>query len=278
MTEGYSPERIEAQRIESERSEMTGLARRLMSEAFADILPPEELEARLQTIADTKYVSEQELERLAAEHPNEADADGIMRVELVGMWTRRYAVVKHGASRAETLHTLAHESTHLMAPNGNRVQDWMREEDEQTYSVFLGPLRSERFIKDGKIDRMSIMFARPALRVLFWEAVTDWHADEVLRDTLSEDEKNETDLSGYLERQYIGHLVDQVPDREAFVKAIRTAYAEGSEDPFRIAMEKVSGRKDDQFYDELLDVLKIKPENWEERIVAWMATVKKYVV
>lgn len=197
MRDGYSPELLEAQRIEVERSEMKQLAERLLRSAFADVLPPEDLERRLQTISDTQFVLEKDFERLAQQYPNEVDAAGVMRVEVHGQDVRRYAVVKQTDSRADTLHTLAHEATHLMAPESHRVFNPMDEgEDEQVYSVYIGPLCHDRFVHNGKVDPMSIYFDKPAQRALFWEAVTDWHADEVLRDVLSDEEKKEVETGG----------------------------------------------------------------------------------
>ncbi|MEK7620717.1 MAG: hypothetical protein AAB413_05805 [Patescibacteria group bacterium] len=277
MRDGQSPESLEARRIETEWSEMKLQVMKQLRVAFADVLPPEDLERRLETISDTQFVSAQDFERLTEQYPNEADADGVMRIEVHGQNVRRYAVVKQTASRADTLHTFAHEATHLMAPESNRVADPMREgEDEQVYSVYLGPLRHERFVYNGKVDPMSVYFDKPKQRALFWEAVTDWHADEMLGDVLSDDEKKEVETGGYLERHYISYLIDHAPDREQIIREIRQAYATGEEGTFIFALRELTNRRDDNFYEELLDVLKLDPTDWETRIDKWMETVNKY--
>lgn len=277
MRDALNPESQEAQRIESERSEMKKLIEGLLRVAFAEVLPPEDLNRRLKAIADTRFVSEQDFVRLAEEHPNEADADGIMRTEVYGQNVRRYAVVKQSVSRAETLHTFAHEATHLMAPESNRVADPMREsEDEQVYAVYLGPLLHYRFVHSGEVDPISVRFDRPAQRALFWEAVTDWQADDVLRGELSSEEKQEIATGGYIERHYIAYLIDRAPDRERIIHAIRKAYATGEEDPFIFALRKMTDRQDDALYERLLDVLQMDPNDWEARVEKWMGTVNEY--
>ncbi len=278
MSERRSPELMEMQRIEAERSEMKRTTERLLREAFTGILSEEELEHRLKAVADTVFVNEQDFDRLLEEHPDEADAAGVMRVEVKDGKIRRYAVVKQ-ATRAEQLHSLAHETTHLMAPDSYFVTKiWQDDDADKTYSVYIGPLRHERFVENGKVDPLSMELAdrKPRQRILFWEAVTDWHADELLRNELTDEEKEEIETTGYLERQYISYLIDQSPDREELIKAIRTTYAEGNEDPFRWALHKITDRKDDQMYEALLDVLKIPLEQWEERVDLWMGVVQKY--
>ena len=147
MRDGQSPESLECSRIETEWSEDEASGHEAaLGQSFADVLPPEDLERRLETISDTQFVSAQDFERLTEQYPNEADADGVMRIEVHGQNVRRYAVVKQTALRADTLHTFAYEATHLMAPESNRVADPMREgEDEQVYSVYLGPFAPRTF-------------------------------------------------------------------------------------------------------------------------------------
>lgn len=83
---------------------------------------------------------------------------------------------------------------------------------------------------------------------------------------------------GYLERLYIAYLVDHAPDREEIIRAIRQAYATGEEGPFISALREMTNRQDDALYDELLDVLKLDPTDWETRVDRWMETVNKYLL
>ncbi len=277
MSSHDNPAEREIARIEAERVEFKKTAERTLRGLFADVLPSEVLESRLSVLRKTVFVTRQELDRMGEENPKEDGADGLIRYQVDGHEVRRSAVVLHSASRAETLHTLLHEGSHLMAPESYVAVDYMRDEDEQVYSVYLGPLRHSRFVKTGEVDPLSVDFRhKPAQRALFWEAVTDWLADEALKDILTEKEKEEVSTSGYLERHYIQYLVDHAPDRPTLVRAVNEAYATGSEDPFRLAMEKLSGTKDDVFYEELLDVLKIGIDRWEERIEKWMEVVDTY--
>ena len=80
MRDGQLPESLEAQRIETERSEMKLQVMKQLLVAFINVLPPEDLEHRLKTIFDTLFVSAQDFERLTEQYPNEADADGVMRI------------------------------------------------------------------------------------------------------------------------------------------------------------------------------------------------------
>ena len=277
MSEYESFDPLEEER-NMERKEMKLLAQRLLRTAFEGVLEGENLERRLSMIEETRFFSPEEFASRVEEHPEEADADGIMHMEVVGREVRRFAIVKEG-TRAETLHTLLHEGTHLMAPESHVVTDYMREADDQVHSVYLGALRYDRVIKTGEVDPLSVRFDRVQARHLFWESITDWHADELLRDELSETERDEIATGGYIERHYIEHLINTVLERGAFIEAIRKAYATGSEDPFYWEMQRISGRKDDAFYEELLNVLSmpLNDDTWEQRLDAWMATVKKYL-
>lgn len=277
MKDGKSPELFETQGIERERSQMLKTVSRLSREAFIGILPQGDLEQRLEEILKIQFLSEKEFGLLAQQNSMYLDADGVIMYEVNGQDVRRYAVVKQTDSRADTLHTLAHEVTHLMAPESHRVTDPTREgEDEQVFSVYSGPLRYERFVHNGKVDPMSVIFDRPKQRALFWEAVTDWHADEMLIDTLTDEEKKKVETGGYFERHYIAFLVDHASDREEIIRAIRRAYATGDESPFIFALEKLTGRQDNHLYEELLDVLKLDPNDWQTRIEKWIETVKRY--
>ncbi len=275
----HPPEVIEAMRLEAERTEMKQLAHRLLREAFVDVLPSEDFDRRLAQLNDTRFVSDEEYNQLVQEHPDEADAEGIMRVEVQGKNVRRYAVVRQRASRAENLHTLMHEGTHLMAPESHLVFDPMRDEEDQVYSVYLGAVRADRFVRTGEVDPLSIPWDRPKGRGLFWEAFTDWNALEVLADQLTPAEQEGLSTSGYVERHYLAYLVDHVPNRAELVRALREANVQGSEDPLRRYFYALTGQNDDTMYEELLDVLAIPmdEDNWERRSEAWMAVVDKYV-
>lgn len=262
--------------IEAERSEMKRIVMRALREAFTGILAAEVLDERIRVIDDTQFLTEEEFAEAARQHPNEAEADGIMRVEVNQGIVRRYAVVKH-TTRAATLHTLAHEATHLLAPESNVVFNPMREnEGVQVYSVYLGPLWHNRFVVNGEPDPQSIYFDKPAQRALFWEAVTDWNADDVVKDEFDDREKEEVKTSGYVERHYIAYLVDHAPDRDQMVQALRLGLTSGSEDEFRWALQKITRRADDQLYEDLLDVLGHEEADWEGRVDLWMQTVNSY--
>jgi hypothetical protein len=282
MTHDFNPERAEAVRIETERSEIRAQVEQCLRESFAGVLEEDELERRLEEVRNMKIVGENEFARLWSmnNHTDDGGCEGFIVID-VGVADRvtQYPIVMDVGLKAETLHIATHEGVHLMAPRPNVVADPMEEDSsEWKISSALGALYFERDRKTLKPDWQSIMFTKPKERTLFWEAMTDWLADDILKDVLADDEKQKLETTGYVEKLYIHHLISRLPNKDAFRLAVRQAYADGNEDVFRGYLQKLTGRTDDAMYEELLDVLKIDfMTQWKERMDAWMRVVAKYL-
>ena len=278
MIKTTNPEQVEAMRVEAERSELRQKTERLLRDGFGDVLSVDQLELRLEDVRRMKIVDEVEYERLQTERPNMPDTDGFIILEKNGDRLDQTPVVKDSESRADKIRTAMHEAVHVMAPTPVLIANPGEDPSTWNYSSYLGAISFERYSNTLEVDTLSIIDTKPVQRGLFWEAITDWLTDEMLKDELTDEEKEEVDTGGYIERHYIHYLVNKVSDRSAFVLAIKKAYTEGNEDQFRWHLHELTGRSDDAMYNELLDVLAMDfKKDWEARVDAWMEVVSKYL-
>lgn len=262
-------------RSEAERMEYKKIVRDTLSNVFGDVLDGAELNKRLQAVDNVQFITPEQMEEIAKTNPKDAGASGLIRYEVGETEVRRIPVVTTAPSRAETLHTLLHESVHLMTPPSVPVFDLMRDEDEQYFSDHVGAYRFNRLRSDKSLDHRSLLetIQRHNERFMFWEAVTDWVATET--DALTEDELKEIEESGYFERHWIYYLVKQCPNSDGLIKAIKESYVQGNEDPLRWFLQSQTGTQDDQMYDELLHIMS-KSRKDASCVDEWMSAVNRY--
>jgi len=267
----YRPDRALQESIEAERAELKVIARRVLTRLFQDALEVDELEKRLAFVDQVHFVTQAQMDAIAENNPQDAGADGLIQYEVSESGVRRIPVVLHAPSRAETLHTLVHEGTHLMTPEPALVINPMAEPGEETFSDHLGGLRLDRNRITKQLDPMSIDIDTPS-RFLFWEAITDFLSEFGLVDEMSDEEQEEIETSGYFERYWIGYLVRKSPDPSGLIEAIQMSYVTGSEDPLRWCLQKQIGVQNDLFYDGLLRIIG-RDRMDEKRVDDWMKVV-----
>lgn len=263
-----------AAQFEAEKMEYMKIVRDTLHGVFGDVLDSTELDKRLQAIDNVQFVSPEQMEEIAKANPKDAGASGLIRYEVGETEVKRIPVVITAPSRAETLHTLLHESVHLMTPPSVPVYDPMREDDEQYFSDYVGAYCFNRLRSDKSLDHRSLLETpqRHNERFMFWEAVTDWIATET--DALTSEELKEIEESGYFERHWIYYLVKQCPDGDGLIKAIKESYVQGNEDPLRWFLQSQTGTQGDQMYDELLRIIG-KPRQDSGRVDEWMSAVNR---
>ena len=112
-------------------------------------------------------------------------------------------------------------------------------------------------------------------RVLFWEAVTDWNADESLDQELSEEEKYEVEVSGYPERYFIHYLVNNCPDRDGLVRVLRQACATDGELSVYRQLSAMAGREGSGpgILKDLREVLKLRDIDVQMKFKKWQDVV-----
>lgn len=262
-------------RIEAEKTEYKKVVRQTLQDVFSDVLDNTELEKRLSLIDSVEFVTPEQMEEIAKANPKDAGAAGLIRYEVSDTEVKRIPVVMIDPSRAETLHTLLHESVHLMSPPSVPVFDPMREPDDQTFSDYLGAYRFERLRSDKSLDHQSLLETtkRHNERFMFWEAVTDWMAADA--GALNIQELKEIEESGYFERHWIRYAVQQCPDVDGLVKALKESYVYGDEGYLIGFLRNQTGTQDDQMYDELLRIIG-EARREPGRVDDWMTAVNKY--
>ncbi|MDP2631382.1 MAG: hypothetical protein Q8P30_01270 [Candidatus Uhrbacteria bacterium] len=265
-------ERAEGSAIERERSEFTAIVRRTVKEFFSDVLSDDEVSRRLTEMRAVEFLTQEQMEEVAQKNPKEAGADGFIRYEVSANSVSKYPVVLHSESRAETLHTLAHEATHLISPESVFVTNPTKEPDKQTFSDYLGGIEFERDRLTKEVDPMSVIYDNPRGRALFWESITDWIAQSCLDEVLSQEEKDEIATGGYFERHWIDYLVNESTDRDGLIRAIKESYATGYEDPLIIWFREHSQTHDDEMYNALISIIN-RPRTEEDRVDDWMSVV-----
>ena len=261
--------------IEAERIEYKEIVRRALHNVFKDVLDSAELKKRLELIDRVEFVTAEQMEEIAKANPKEAGALGFIRYEVTNTEIKRYPVVMIESSRVETLHTLLHESVHLMTPEATPVFDSMREVEDQYFSDYLGAYRFNRLRDDKSLDKRSLLNTIPQhnARMMFWEAVTDWIA--VSAGALTSQELDEIAESGYFERYWIDYLVQQCSNKSGLIDALKESYVQGNEDSFRWFLQNQTGTKDDEMYDELLTIMG-RARQEVGRVDDWMAIVNIY--
>ncbi len=266
--------------IEIQQTEYKIIARRELRDIFSDVLESAELEKRLLDINNIQFVTPERMTEIAKTNPKDAGADGLMRLEVSETEVKRVPIVMMGSSRANTLHTLLHESVHLMTPKPVFVpHDPMRKLDMQTFYDYVGGYKFKRFRDEtNSVDLSSVPSVFEEVeyhnqRFLFWEAVTDWIAadDKVF----SDEELKEIENSGYFERHMINYLWAQCPDDQGLFRALKASCVQGSEDPLRLFLLKLKKTQDNQMYDQLLKIIGRTKKN-HARIDDWKAVVNKY--
>ena len=267
----YNPDHTQQEHIEVERTEYKTIARRVLRDLFENILEVPELEQKLTSFDDVKIVTRAQMDAIAANHPRDAGADGLIHYEVSDTEVRRSVVVLHSSSWAETLHTLTHEGVHLLSPEPGLVYDPMAEPGEEVFSDYVGALRFERSRQTKEIDPLSIQSAFNS-SFLFWEAVTDWLAELALAEELTEPQLEEIADSGYFERHWIHYLVRKSPDTTELIHAIKESYTSGSTDSFRWCLQKQLRVQNDRLYDSLLHIMG-RNRTDEKRVDDWMTLV-----
>lgn len=267
-----------AVQFEAEKTEYKTIAQRELRDIFSDVLEGTELESRLQVIDNVQFVTPEQMDEIAKANPKDAGADGLIRYMVSETEVNRVPIVMMGQSRANNLHTLLHESVHLMSPKPALVTNPSKDPDEQTFSDYVGAYRFERF-RGGthSVDLDSVPSIQEVeyhnQRSLFWEAVTDWIAadDKVF----SDEELKEIENSGYFERHMINYLWTQCPDEQGLFKALKESYVQGSEAPLHWFLQKLTGTQDNQMYDQLLEIMG-RAKKDPTRIEDWKAAVNNY--
>ncbi len=261
--------------IEAKQTEYKEIVQHTLRDVFSNVLDSAELERRLKLIDKVEFVTPEQMEKIAKTNPKDAGASGLLRYEVTDTEVKRYPVVVLDPSRAETLHTLLHESVHLMSPESVPVFDPMREPEEQAFSDYVGAYRFDRLRSDKSFDHRSLLETTKQHNehFMFWEVVTDWVATNT--DALTPEELQEIAHSSYFERDFIYYLVREYPDSDELIKALKESYVQGSEDPVRWFLQKLTDTKDDQMYDELLEIIG-KPRQDTSRVDDWMAVVDRY--
>jgi len=277
--ENPSHEHERIAKIEAEKAEYKKIVRQTFQDVFGDVLDSTELEKKLKHIDDVRFVTPGQMEEIAKANPKDAGALGLIRYEVSDTEVKRYPIVMIGTSRAETLHTLLHESTHLMSPEPDFTTHPMRKLDEQTFTDYVGAYKFQRFTGGDKsvdLDSVPSVFGETEYhnqRFMFWEAVTDWIAadDKVF----SDEELKEIENSGYFERHLINYLWAQCPDDQGLFRALRESYVQGSEAPLHWFLQKLTETQDNQMYDQLLEIMgRIKKDHTQ--VDDWKAVVNKY--
>jgi hypothetical protein len=275
MREGIRDETVS---VETEKRKVLEKAEKLLVLAFSEVLPPEEATRRALKIRETKILTPTEFRKMRKKGSLDYDSEGFLEIDINqrGIVSRR-AVVKRRSSQVSFLSTVLHEGIHLMSPDGNLIagSNFSQNPEDWNFSSFLGAVRYERGRKTKAVDPLSI-YENPRGRALFWEGATDWLASEILSPSLTPRQRKQLEKEGYvLEKIYFQFLADRVPDREEFIKKIKEAYVKGEEDIFRWYLHEITGRQDDSFYDELLDIFKMPNEEWETKIEKLMAAVDR---
>lgn len=267
---------------ELERREILEKAERLLVSAFSDVLPPEEAVSRASKICETKILTPIEFRRMRRRGNLDYDSEGFLEIDISekGIVSRR-AVVKRRSSPASFLSTILHEGIHLMSPDGNLIagSNFSTSPEDWNFSSFLGAIRYERDRKTKAVDPMSTFRIKNLKgRALFWEGATDWLAGEILSPSLTSRQRKQLEKEGYaLEKIYFQVLAGRVPDRGQFVRKVKEAYVKGEEDVFRWYLHEVTGRQDDSFYDELLEIFKLPNEEWEQKIDKLLAAIDRFL-
>lgn len=273
--ENPSNEHERIARIEAEKVEYKKIVRKTLQDVFGDVLDSAELEKRLSCIGNVVFVTAEQMDEIAKSNPKDAGASGLIRYEVGETEVRRIPVVMTTPSRAETLHTLLHESVHLMTPPSVPVFDPMREDDEQYFSDYVGAYRFNRLKSDKTLDHRSLLETtqRHNEHFMFWEAVTDWIAadDKIFND----EELKEIENSGYFERHMINYLWAQCPDDQGLFRSLRESYVQDSEDQLRWFLQKQTGTQDDQMFDQLLSIMGRKKKD-STQVEDWKTVVNKY--
>lgn len=262
-------------RIEAEKTEYKKVVRQTLQDVFSDVLDSTELEKRLNLIDSVEFVTPEQMEEIAKANPKDAGATGLIRYEVSDTEVKRIPVVMIDPSRAETLHTLLHESVHLMSPLSVPVFDPMRELDDRYFSDYVGAYRFNRLMSDKSLDHRSLLETakRHNERFMFWEAVTDWMAADA--GALNAKELEEIEETGYFERHWIRYAVQQCPDVSGLVKALKESYVQGDEGYLIGFLRNQTGTQDDQMYNELLRIIG-EARREPGRIDDWMTAVNKY--
>lgn len=266
--------------IEAEKTEYKEIAQRELRDIFSDVLDSAELENRLKDIGNIQFVTPEQMDEIAKTNPKDAGADGLIRYEISDTEVKRVPIVMMGQSRANTLHTLLHESVHLMTPKPTFApDDTMRNLDEQTFYDYTGGYRFQRFRGGAHavdLDSIPSVFEEIEYhnqRSLFWEAVTDWIAtdDKIFTD----EELKEIENSGYFERHMVNYLWAQCPNDQGFFRALKESYVQGSEDPLLRFLQEQTGAKDNQMYEQLLNIIGREKKD-ATQLEDWKAVVNKY--
>lgn len=266
-----------AAKTEAEQTEYKKIVRETLQDIFGDVLDGAELEKRLQQINDVQFVTPEQMDEIAKNNPKDAGASGLIRYEIGETEVKRIPIVMTEPSRAETLHTLLHESVHLMTPPPVPVYDPMRENDKQYFSDYIGAYSFNRLKSDKSLDHMSFLetVQRHNELFIFWEAVTDWIATE--SGALTNEELKEVEESGYFERHWIYYLVKQCSNGDILTKAIKESYVQGNDDSLRRFLQIQTGTEDDRMYDELLHIIgKSRKKDAIHVVDEWMSVVNKY--
>ncbi|MFZ2190253.1 MAG: hypothetical protein WA057_06715 [Candidatus Magasanikiibacteriota bacterium] len=274
MDPTHNHEQAEIARVEAERAEYKKTAKQIVTRLFQDVLSNDELIKRAQCADQTEFVTPAQMQVRAKDNPTEPDVDGFIQIDLTDTEVRRHSVITHSKSRAETLHTLLHESVHLMSPRPTLISNPMDEPGDEKFSDYLGAIRYERFRRNKKVDIRSLA-DKPNAQALFWEAVTDWLAEEGLENELSPEEIDEIADGGYYERHWIYYLVRKSPNKPELIKAIKEAYTQGNEDPLLWILQKQSQTTDNSLYEKMLDIMG-RPRTETDRVDDWMKIIDQY--
>lgn len=262
-----------ANALERDRQELLPLAERLLSAAFAELLPAAQLQERLHQVSKIRLLGGSAYRLASRLNSGLVATDGVMLEQFLPPNSSTPGRVQRDPSRAITLHRLLYLGTRLMSPPSVK-------RDDETHYRYLGPLRLVCRTDTSEVDVAASRIPDHDVRVLFWQAVTAWHADYCLKEAFTEQQKREVEMTGYPQRLLIKYLVEHCPDQKAFIFALRKAYVSGSEAPVHTELEEMCclprGWSGANLLKKLLEALKPNKRDWEQHFQHWQSVVDHF--
>ncbi len=197
----------------------------IMQSAGEGTIEPESLQRRLEYIAQSKEMTQEEMSKYLtpAQQAEYGELGGFCVNEKTDDGFRRFAVIEKQKFKLIQLYVLLHESIHLLGREPFEQKSTVLEEGTERIE-YLGPLSRMTEYADGRIVNYH---DNEASEISFWDGVTDWLAVELLKAEHSHeniDEIMRDSLSGFpIERVYIECLVSRHPDKEKIINALKEA-------------------------------------------------------
>lgn len=247
------------------------------------------IEKIVESIRRSRFVPPKEISEILGIADAHEKIGGFTHTE----WTSKksveqYALVEDTGTPAKRTYTLLHESIHLLNPphivhHGSHPMGGVN-----AYVLKLGPVRMAEVFDNGHTEQY---YNYKYEEKLFWEAVTDWFAIILLKQSgkFSDQEteyieyfkldKDGDGAGGFAERLLLEYLFKKSPDKQELIRAFKTALIGGMDTvAFSDILQKMT-KTNENIYQELLDVLKNLREdcsNWDETDDKWCEIVDKH--